>query len=503
MSLMPSLPDFIFTEKLGKGSYATVYKAYRKGDTREVVAIKCVQKSSLTKSSVENLITEISILKKVKHENIVELKDFQWDNSHIYLILEYCSGGDLSRFIRSKKRLPESVAHKFLQQLAVALQVLRSQNIAHMDLKPQNILLSNRSNPILKLGDFGLAQYLHSGDEATSFRGSPLYMAPEILLKQHYDARVDLWSVGIIFYECLFGQAPYSSQTFAELAEKIKCTNEIELPYGAQVSDKCRELILGLLRRDPSKRMTFEDFFNHPFVDLKHMPTPETYEKGVNLVQKAVKADSENKIESAIKFYSAALEYLVPHIYREPDKVKRRDMRKKLLEYVSRAEELKKLSKEGNSNCQTPKGATSSTEVYKRSNSGSEMPKDIHNIIPKTLESKNISIEELIASKPKLKKAYFFAEQAEALVGDGCYDDAGSLYQNALEIMVPAVSEESPGPRKELLYAEVNKVMQKAEDLKSFQSILKEEKRISRLNSTDAVHFNKSSENVESTCCMQ
>ncbi|CAL1261944.1 unnamed protein product [Larinioides sclopetarius] len=476
MALMPSLPGFIFTEKLGKGSYATVYKAYRTGDTREVVAIKCVLKSTMTKSSVENIITEISILKKVKHPNIVELKDFQWDNTFIFLILEYCSGGDLSHFIRSRKRLPESVAHRFLQQLAKALQVLRTHGIAHMDLKPQNILLSNRTNPVLKLGDFGLAQYLHSDDEATSFRGSPLYMAPEILLKHHYDARVDLWSVGIIMYECLFGQAPFSSQTFAELAEKIKSNKEIEIPYGAQVSEKCRELILSLLRRDPNERITFEDFFNHPYVDSEHMPTPETYTKGVDLVQNAVQADADGNFEKAIQLYSQALEYLVPHIPNQSDQIKRRELRKKLLEYVSRAEELKKLSKSSQSN--------SKTDITPRSDAP--------------------TIEELIASKPQLEKAFYLAQQAESLVTDGCYDDASYLYQKSLEIMVPAVSEELPGSRKDLLYAEVNKWMQKAEDLKAFQSILKQEKNLSRMNSVpEKVHFNIATENVESTCCMQ
>ncbi|GFT60173.1 hypothetical protein NPIL_84961 [Nephila pilipes] len=476
MALMPSLSGFIFTEKLGKGSYATVYKAYRTGDTREVVAIKCVSKSSLTKSSVENLVTEISILKKVKHPNIVELKDFQWDNSFIFLILEYCNAGDLSNFIRSKKRLPESIAHKFLQQLAKALQVLRSHGISHMDLKPQNILLSNRTNPVLKLGDFGLAQYLHSDDEATSFRGSPLYMAPEILLKHHYDARVDLWSVGIILYESLFGQAPFSSHTFSELAEKIKSNKEIEIPYGAQVSEKCRELILSLLRRDPNERITFEEFFNHQYVDMEHMPTAETYSKGVDLVQKAVQADSEGKIEKAIKLYSEALEYLVPHIPNQSDQIKRREMRKKLLEYVSRAEELKKLSK----------GSTSQSK--KQTNLTTSIP----------------TIDELVASNPKLEKAFFLAQQAESLVNDGCYDDASHLFQKSLEIMVPAVSEEIPGPRKDLLYTEVNKWMQKAEDLKTFQSILKQEKKLSRMNSlSDTIHFSKATENIEPSCRMQ
>uniref|UniRef100_A0A672SAC6 non-specific serine/threonine protein kinase n=1 Tax=Sinocyclocheilus grahami TaxID=75366 RepID=A0A672SAC6_SINGR len=115
----PKLRDFILTEKLGSGTYATVYKAFRKTDSRdrEAVAVKVVSKKSLNKSSMENLLTEIEILKTVRHPHIVQLKDFQWDSENIYLILEWCSGGDLSRFIRSRRILPERVARRCLQQI--------------------------------------------------------------------------------------------------------------------------------------------------------------------------------------------------------------------------------------------------------------------------------------------------------------------------------------------------------------------------------------------------
>ncbi|CAF87533.1 unnamed protein product, partial [Tetraodon nigroviridis] len=110
-------------------------------NSREVVAVKVVAKKSLNKASTENLLTEIEILKSVRHPHIVQLKDFQWDAENIYLILEWCSGGDLSRFIRSRRILPERVARRFLQQIACALQFLHERNISHLDLKPQNILL--------------------------------------------------------------------------------------------------------------------------------------------------------------------------------------------------------------------------------------------------------------------------------------------------------------------------------------------------------------------------
>ncbi|XP_077684215.1 serine/threonine-protein kinase ULK3 isoform X4 [Eretmochelys imbricata] len=277
----PRLEEFILTERLGSGTYATVYKAYRKKNAREVVAIKCVNKKSLNRASVENLLTEIEILKTIRHPHIVELKDFQWDSDNIYLIMEFCAGGDLSHFIRTRKILPEKVARLFLQQLACALKFLHDRNISHLDLKPQNILLSSVENPHLKLADFGFAQYMSPWDEKHMLRGSPLYMAPEMVCRRQYDARVDLWSVGVILYEALFGRPPFFSKSFAELEEKIRSNRVIELPCRPRLSQGCRDLLQRLLERDPLQRISFEEFFTHPFVDMEHMPSAESLCKAV------------------------------------------------------------------------------------------------------------------------------------------------------------------------------------------------------------------------------
>uniref|UniRef100_A0A8C7FUA1 Serine/threonine-protein kinase ULK3 n=1 Tax=Oncorhynchus kisutch TaxID=8019 RepID=A0A8C7FUA1_ONCKI len=334
----PKLADFILTERLGSGTYATVYKAYRKGDNREVVAVKVVGKKTLNKVSMENLLTEIEILKTVRHPHIVQLNDFQWDSENIYLILEWCSGGDLSRFIHSRRLLPERVARLFLQQIACALQYLHNHNISHLDLKPQNILLSGS---VLKLADFGFASYMSPWDEQSALRGSPLYMAPEMVCRRQYDSRVDLWSVGVILYETLFGRAPFASRSYAELEEKIRSDKPIELPAGARVSRNCRDLLLRLLDRDPDTRLTFTQFFSHPWVDLEHMPNAESLGKAKDLVLKAVQKDQEGDRSAALSLYCSALEHFVPQC-------------KPLLQvsqYVSRAEELKALVSADNNLC--------------------------------------------------------------------------------------------------------------------------------------------------------
>ncbi|KAF5397882.1 hypothetical protein PHET_08690 [Paragonimus heterotremus] len=136
--------------KLGHGSYGEVYLVKKRG-SEQLVAVKCILKLKLTRRGEDNLVSEIAILQKLEHPHIVRLLDFTWDSTKVYLYMEYCAGGDLSQFIRAKHRLPENLVRRFLRQLGLALQYLKLKNVVHMDLKPQNILLTSNSHPILKV----------------------------------------------------------------------------------------------------------------------------------------------------------------------------------------------------------------------------------------------------------------------------------------------------------------------------------------------------------------
>lgn len=125
------------------------------------------------------------------------------------------------------------------------------------------------------MADFGFAEHLELGESNYTLKGSPLYMAPEIVLKRNYDARADLWSIGVILYECLFGRAPYSSKTIEELMARIKKQERIAIPTNAKISGECEDLLTRLLQHDVSKRITFKEFFEHPFLDLKHSPNEQ------------------------------------------------------------------------------------------------------------------------------------------------------------------------------------------------------------------------------------
>ena len=284
--------------------------------TRTIVAIKSVNLSKLNKKLKDNLSLEIDILRRLHHPHIVGLIDKKESTSHIHLVMEFCALGDLSYFIKKRDTLAdhdmvrdmirkypnpkagglnEVVARHFLKQLASALQFLRAKNLIHRDVKPQNLLLNPsphyfarerpsvmpytasddslipvagiESLPLLKLADFGFARSLPSTSLAETLCGSPLYMAPEILRYEKYDAKADLWSVGTVMYEMVTGRPPFRASNHVELLRRIeKSEDRIKFAEDAIISSNMKALIRGLLKRNPVERMPFQDFFGHVVV---------------------------------------------------------------------------------------------------------------------------------------------------------------------------------------------------------------------------------------------
>nr|XP_055024058.1 serine/threonine-protein kinase ULK1a [Misgurnus anguillicaudatus] len=272
---MESVGKFEFNRKdlIGHGAFAVVFKGRHKKKHNFEVAVKCINKKNLAKSQ-SLTVKEIKILKELKHENIVSLLDFQEISGCVYLVMEYCNGGDLAEYLHSKGSLSEDTIRVLLQQLASAMSVLRSKGIVHRDLKPQNILLSyntaRRANPnniCIKLADFGFARYLQGDTMAATLCGSPMYMAPEVIMSQNYDAKADLWSVGTIIFQCLTGKAPFQASTPQELRQFYERNQSLSPSIPRETSSHLRHLLLGLLQRSHKERMDFDEFFHHPFLE--------------------------------------------------------------------------------------------------------------------------------------------------------------------------------------------------------------------------------------------
>ncbi|WIA08763.1 hypothetical protein OEZ85_008186 [Tetradesmus obliquus] len=229
----------------------------------------------LNKKLQESLRSEVTVLRHTKHHNIVCLLDLIQDNNRLFIVLEFCAGGDLGHYIKRYRQVSEATARYFLQQLAEGLKELRRHNVIHRDLKPQNLLLSDSSStPLLKIADFGFARSLAPQGLAETLCGSPLYMAPEILQFHKYDAKADLWSIGTILYELLVGKPPFTGANHMQLLRNIE-RGEARLPeaVGARLSPACRGLLGRLLQRNPVERLSFEEFFTHPFLSGSTAPS--------------------------------------------------------------------------------------------------------------------------------------------------------------------------------------------------------------------------------------
>ncbi len=286
-------------------------------EKRQSVAIKSVNMNKLNKKLKDNLVSEITILRSLHHPHIVSLIDCQEAPSRMHIIMEFCELGDLSSFIKKRADLVnhpqtqhmiqkypnpsvgglnEVIVRHFAKQMASALEFLRSKNYIHRDLKPQNLLLNPsslyysqsgtlermplaagasslipatgiESLPMLKVADFGFARVLPTTSLAETLCGSPLYMAPEILRYEKYDAKADLWSVGTVLFEMMCARPPFRANNHVELLRKIEERKDhIRFPEGIISSRAMKNLIRALLKRKPTERMSYESFFSDPVI---------------------------------------------------------------------------------------------------------------------------------------------------------------------------------------------------------------------------------------------
>lgn len=307
----------IGSRKLGTGGFAEVFIGVDM-KTNKQVAIKKISLSqkSLRKDQVlEKLKLEIELMKKLNHVNIVGYYDVAKTNTDWYIVMEYCNAGTLDNVIKfnkemNKKKLinfnREANTFYYLSQLKDALDYLRKEDHVHRDIKPMNILLTkdlnidhdnyddygmktsldnfgaifdsdeqlNKNiditnfNPsekiVLKLADFGLAKSCIENDDflMKTLCGSPLYMAPELLMGSEYTSKADLWSYGIIMYELLFGEHPTLATSFPQLVSKIK-SESINFHVEKNFTPQCFDLLKRLLVKHSDKRIEWDEFFNH------------------------------------------------------------------------------------------------------------------------------------------------------------------------------------------------------------------------------------------------
>jgi serine/threonine protein kinase len=254
------LSEYNLLDLVGEGSFGKVYKA-RKKFTGETSAIKFIAKKGKTERDLRSLRQEIDILRVLKHPNIIAMRDAFETENEFCVVMEYAQG-ELFEVLEDDRTLPELEVKAIARQLVSALHYLHTNRVIHRDMKPQNVLIG--ANKVVKLCDFGFARSIRSQSMVmTSIKGTPLYMAPELVQEQPYNHTVDLWSLGVILYELFVGKPPFFTNSIYTLIQKIV---RDPLTWPEDMSAEFKSFLRGLLNKRPSERLSWPALLEHPFV---------------------------------------------------------------------------------------------------------------------------------------------------------------------------------------------------------------------------------------------
>ncbi|KAG0237915.1 G2-specific serine/threonine protein kinase [Actinomortierella wolfii] len=272
---------------IGQGSFGVIRKVRRLADGK-ILARKEIDYRKMSIREKEQLVSEVNILKDLKHPNIVDFIErvIDREKSIIYIIMEYCEYGDLATVIRNHKEkgipIEEDYVWSILTQLVLALHEChcgtvidpetkqpKPRPVLHRDLKPDNVFLMSKW--CVKLGDFGLSRSLTNPRHAfaQTFVGTPYYMSPELISEASYGPKSDIWSLGCIIYELCALEPPFLAKSQASLATKIRQGIVPRLP--SQYSTELSEVIRAMLRVDPSRRPSTQDLLDYKRIKLLKM----------------------------------------------------------------------------------------------------------------------------------------------------------------------------------------------------------------------------------------
>ncbi|GJJ13098.1 hypothetical protein Clacol_007348 [Clathrus columnatus] len=319
------LDQYEALEVIGNGSFGIIRKVRRRDDgmnRRKVFARKELNFERMTERDRKQIVAEVNILKDLCHENIVRYHDRYVDreNGILYIVMEYCGGGDLGSIIKSCARngrpLPEDTIWSYFLQILLALQHCHStsdlvsgsntrQQILHRDLKPENVFLGE--NQIIKLGDFGLSKALGTASFANTYVGTPYYMSPELMQEKSYDTKSDIWSLGCLIYELCSLKPPFhEAKTHSELSIFVRNGRIPPLPKG--YSQALHQIIKSMLNVNPAMRPSAQQLLQHERIDLIHkvretekmLVLAKSHKQSLNLKEKElIRRETELKAKEA------------------------------------------------------------------------------------------------------------------------------------------------------------------------------------------------------------
>ncbi|KDP21108.1 hypothetical protein JCGZ_21579 [Jatropha curcas] len=290
---------------LGQGTFAKVYHA-RNLQSGQSVAIKIIDKQKVLKSGlIDQIKTEISVMRLVRHPNIVQLYEVMASKTKIYFAMEYVKGGELFNKV-VKGKLKEDAARKYFQQLIGAVEFCHSRGVYHRDIKPENLLLDENGD--LKISDFGLSALFDQSRKQDGLLhttcGTPAYVAPEIINKGGYDgSKADIWSCGVVLFVLLAGYLPFNHPNLMEMYKKIV---RAEFKFPSWVQPEARKLLSMILDPSPNSRITIAKIMSNAWfmkgykrIEAPPSPQGKARSKLLQDVHAAFDSSSDSKTSSS------------------------------------------------------------------------------------------------------------------------------------------------------------------------------------------------------------
>lgn len=291
LGIMEHKPS-VLTEKyeigrlLGQGTFAKVYYA-RSIRTNQSVAVKVIDKEKVMRVGlIDQIKREISVMRIVKHPNVVELYEVMATKTKIYFVMEYAKGGELFNKV-AKGRLKEDVARKYFQQLINAVDFCHSRGVYHRDIKPENLLLDENEN--IKISDFGLSALADCKRQDGLLHttcGTPAYVAPEVINRNGYDGdKADIWSCGVVLYVLLAGYLPFHDSNLMEMYRKVGKA-DFRCPHW--FPPEARRLVTKILDPNPGTR-----------ISMSKIRESSWFRKGLNPKQNKIETESKDMATQA------------------------------------------------------------------------------------------------------------------------------------------------------------------------------------------------------------
>eukprot|EP00727_Mastigamoeba_balamuthi_P010904 m51a1_g6436 putative serine threonine-protein kinase nek2 (398) ;mRNA; f:368314-370165 len=317
-----NLSDFETLDLLGKGTFGSVYRVRRKSDG-QVFVWKQLHYGAMDEREKQLVVQEVNLLQRMSHPHIVRYVDRIVDKSAatLYIIMEYCEGGDLARMIRKCKKegasIAEEVIWRTLAQLTMALAECHHRKegvVLHRDIKPGNVFLDRAQN--VKLGDFGLARVLGENSAfARTFVGTPYYMSPEQVNGLPYNEKCDIWALGCLVHELASLSPPFEAATKTQLEQRIRTGSYPRIP--SRYSSELQAAINMMLAYDRTRRATIDDVMRLRNVAIRmkeirtahHTVTLKNKEEGLQRREEAIRnaEDALAKREKALAQREATL----------------------------------------------------------------------------------------------------------------------------------------------------------------------------------------------------